>query len=111
MSSSEFYFIYPRHISKKEKIYNWLNIWLSPIYKHEYFILEGNIYYNYSIFKLALYTHGIYYDMTNNKYLWHTVENYYMNSTIFLASKRFDTYDEAVHEGVEEFYLKWKNTL
>lgn len=111
MSSSECYFIYPRSTVKKEKIYDWLNNWLSIIEHHEYFNLENHTFYNYSIFQFAFYLHGIYYDMTNQKYLWYTMENYYINTDKFMESKRFDTYDEAIREGVEEFYLKWKNNI
>ena len=107
-SSSELYFIYPRTISQKEQIYNWLNKWLSYCNYCSYFMVGKNIYYNCSIFQLAFYKHGVYYNISNKKYLWYTMENYHMNSDKFMESKLFDTYDEAVREGVEEFYLKWK---
>lgn len=109
--SSEFYLIYPRPISQKERIYNWLNKWLYRLDCYTYFMVDKNIYYNCSIFQLAFYKHGVYHDMTHNKYLWYTMENYYINTDKFTSTKLFDTYDEAVREGVEEFYIKWKNNL
>jgi hypothetical protein len=111
MSSSDFYFIYPRSIDKKDKIYNWITKWLSIIEQREYFILGNDTFYNCSLFQIAFYLHGVYYDMRNKKYLWYTMENYHINTDKFIESRRFDTYDEAVREGVEEFYLKWKNNL